>query len=32
MAAVIHELWMGSDASAMILPGSILAGRTQRPR
>lgn len=23
MAAVIHELWMGSDASAMILPGSI---------
>ena len=23
MAAVIHELWMGSDASAMIMPGSI---------
>ena len=23
MAAVIHELWMGNDASAMIMPGSI---------
>jgi len=23
MAAVIHELWMGNDASLMILPGSI---------
>lgn len=23
MAAVIHELWMGSDANAMIMPGSI---------
>ena len=23
MAAVIHELWMGSDASLMIMPGSI---------
>ncbi|MDR1580438.1 MAG: DUF499 domain-containing protein [Synergistaceae bacterium] len=23
MAAVIHELWMGSDASFMIMPGSI---------
>lgn len=23
MAAVIHELWMGSDASAMIMPGSL---------
>lgn len=23
MAAVIHELWMGRDASAMIMPGSI---------
>ena len=24
MAAVIHELWMANDASAMIMPGSIL--------
>lgn len=23
MAAVIHELWMGNDASSMIMPGSI---------
>lgn len=23
MAAVIHELWMGNDASAMIMPGSL---------
>lgn len=23
MAAVIHELWMGNDSSAMIMPGSI---------
>jgi len=23
MAAVVHELWMGNDASAMIMPGSI---------
>lgn len=23
MASVIHELWMGNDASAMIMPGSI---------
>ena len=23
MAAVIHELWMNNDASAMIMPGSI---------
>lgn len=23
MAAVIHELWMGNDASLMIMPGSV---------
>ena len=23
MAAVIHELWMANDASAMIMPGSL---------
>lgn len=27
MAAVIHELWMANDASAMIMPGSIPLGK-----
>ena len=30
MAAVIHELWMGNDASLLIMPG-LSPKRAQRP-